>query len=511
MLSVTAAVSFGSRFHTPSDTALAAASPALASTGNSFSQELQTLLQSAGASDAGQTGEIPAVAGEGSSLAAIAGAPASEIATTGAGAAHTTGKRSRDFEAPAHARCELTLLPGAATAQDAAAAGSSSTHVAQALATTYASPASSLAVAQASLPLAAESAGKRTTAVEGSQHSAQSAVSATTVVPPANPLSRTTTSEMVQASAPATAASEDIVAAATPSPSGGGSAPAAMQTALDGAAASRSDIMPAAPVAPEPTPPRPELAFGARVSPASQASATDSTVGRSANTAADAARETAATPAVSSINPGAGRPANQNGAAFEHAAGRQSANDAQHASENESFPAIPASTAAASSDSGTAKSVSAAPVAHTAMPAGEEATTNAKAPVRELSLRMSGDSTQSADVRLVERNGEIQVSVRASDPRLAESLRANVNDLVGNLSRNDLTAEVWRPGGAAQKSSAPDARQHSDGGAPSDQPGDDSSSHSGGQRNGQENRQPPDWMEELDAVPARTSARSSTR
>lgn len=120
-------------------------------------------------------------------------------------------------------------------------------------------------------------------------------------------------------------------------------------------------------------------------------------------------------------------------------------------------------------------------------------------PLREIAIRVATDTSQSADVRMLERNGEIQVFVRASDPALASSLRGNVDSLVSNLSLDGISAEVWRPGVSAQGGANTGSRQ-GEAGNPSTyyQRADQQFQQSGGQGGGREQRQKPAWLEELE-------------
>jgi hypothetical protein len=60
-------------------------------------------------------------------------------------------------------------------------------------------------------------------------------------------------------------------------------------------------------------------------------------------------------------------------------------------------------------------------------------------------LRLTSDMQQ-VDVTLVDRGGELHVTVRSPDPVLTTNLRAGVHDLVGGLERSGFRAETWHPG-----------------------------------------------------------------
>jgi hypothetical protein len=71
----------------------------------------------------------------------------------------------------------------------------------------------------------------------------------------------------------------------------------------------------------------------------------------------------------------------------------------------------------------------------------------APAAANDISLRLSGPDQTSATVRVLDRAGEIHVSVRASDPQLATTLRSDVDQLRSHLTTRGWDAEVWKPDG----------------------------------------------------------------
>jgi hypothetical protein len=88
---------------------------------------------------------------------------------------------------------------------------------------------------------------------------------------------------------------------------------------------------------------------------------------------------------------------------------------------------------------------------------------------RDVSLHL-GDGEGGVDIRMAERGGEIRVMVHTPDHDLANSLRADLPDLVGKLRQNGFQAETWSPAGAAHSdagrrggSDAPPSQQHSQG------------------------------------------------
>ena len=70
------------------------------------------------------------------------------------------------------------------------------------------------------------------------------------------------------------------------------------------------------------------------------------------------------------------------------------------------------------------------------------------AAANNISLRLGGPDQTSATVRVLDRSGEIHVSVRASDPQLATTLRSDVDQLRSHLNARGWDTEVWKPEGA---------------------------------------------------------------
>jgi hypothetical protein len=130
--------------------------------------------------------------------------------------------------------------------------------------------------------------------------------------------------------------------------------------------------------------------------------------------------------------------------------------------------------------------------------------------MREVSIRIANENSQTADVRMTERNGVIQVSVRASDASLANSLRSDVGDLVRGLAPGGLGVEVWHAGSPSQTAADGDARSGARGEAQS-QPrnGQDDSSSGSQQRNSDGGRrQAPPWLDELESIPNQVRRKS---
>jgi hypothetical protein len=129
---------------------------------------------------------------------------------------------------------------------------------------------------------------------------------------------------------------------------------------------------------------------------------------------------------------------------------------------------------------------------HASKPAG---------PLKDLSIQVGQTQNDKVELRVVERSGEVQVAVRATNPDVAQGLRQGLPDLVDRLEQNGFRAEAWRPGVAAtavpgmgETRQRPMQSQH-------DQS--QQQSQSGGQQQSrQQNRQNqsyrPQWVQELE-------------
>jgi hypothetical protein len=128
-------------------------------------------------------------------------------------------------------------------------------------------------------------------------------------------------------------------------------------------------------------------------------------------------------------------------------------------------------------------------------------------PVRDISVRLSGSTSERVDLRISERTGDISLTVRSSDLELTRQLRDGLPELTDRLERSGYQAEVWRPQAVGAGAETGNGRA-----------GDSESRHSGlSQRHGGDGSNPhgrdrhrgnqPRWVEELEArfAPGRTS------
>jgi sirohydrochlorin ferrochelatase len=122
-----------------------------------------------------------------------------------------------------------------------------------------------------------------------------------------------------------------------------------------------------------------------------------------------------------------------------------------------------------------------------------------------VSIRIQGGSAETADVRLVEHNGQVHVAVRGSGTTVVNSLRSDLSDLVERLTQRDMAAEVWHPALKASSAST-DSGTHrdSDGNLSSYREQGSSYQESGRQsQHGDRRRPAPEWLEETDPTAGR--------
>lgn len=154
---------------------------------------------------------------------------------------------------------------------------------------------------------------------------------------------------------------------------------------------------------------------------------------------------------------------------------------------------VPLQTASAETSAPVARAAYAAPL----QPASEDAVAQ---PVRELSVRISDGTSRSADVRITDRAGEVQVSVRSADPGLTVNLRDGLSDLASRLDRHQVSSEIWQPATASTKpaDSQSQSQGESRGNSQQDHNGQANSGNDGGQTPRRQQQASPDWLEEIE-------------
>jgi uncharacterized membrane protein YgcG len=139
-------------------------------------------------------------------------------------------------------------------------------------------------------------------------------------------------------------------------------------------------------------------------------------------------------------------------------------------------------------------------------------TESPKAPVREFTVRITDPQARAADVRVVDRGGELHVAVRSGDPGLADSLRSDLSNLVSRLDRNAVHAEIWRPDvRPSSNGSAADSRGESESGSGFFQGGGQDSGQGRGNNDGRGHPRAPQWLDEFEDMPGRRQSRRETR
>jgi len=143
-------------------------------------------------------------------------------------------------------------------------------------------------------------------------------------------------------------------------------------------------------------------------------------------------------------------------------------------------------------------------------PSAPAAPALSSAPINEIAVRISTPQSPPVDVHLMERGGQLHVSVRTADGGLQTSLRQDIGTLVNSLERSGYRAEAFMPreGSPAAALSAQTNSQNgrqepeSGSGGRNGSSGDSSQNSSGGQqqRQEQQRRDPrqPKWIEELE-------------
>jgi hypothetical protein len=68
-----------------------------------------------------------------------------------------------------------------------------------------------------------------------------------------------------------------------------------------------------------------------------------------------------------------------------------------------------------------------------------------KQPVREITIRISGNAGERVEVHMSERAGAVRVHVRTADADLSAALRNNLGELVRSITERGLRIETWTP------------------------------------------------------------------
>ncbi len=120
-------------------------------------------------------------------------------------------------------------------------------------------------------------------------------------------------------------------------------------------------------------------------------------------------------------------------------------------------------------------------------------------PMKDLAVNIAQPGGSSVQLRMVERSGELRVSVHSASPELSQQLRADLPDLTKKLSDTGFHSEVWRPAtqaAAAAPGDAPGTKNQGGNSGGDSQP--QSGSQQGGGQREQNQSQRPKWFEELE-------------
>jgi hypothetical protein len=125
--------------------------------------------------------------------------------------------------------------------------------------------------------------------------------------------------------------------------------------------------------------------------------------------------------------------------------------------------------------------------------------------VHDLSLLIppkadEGGPQEPVRLRILERAGEVKVAVHTRDVELAQSLRAQLGDLVESLERSGYRTATWKPGEPPQENIRPQdvaAERDAAGDGRGDQPG---SGHHPPRQQRQRQQDQPRWAESLAAT-----------
>jgi hypothetical protein len=82
----------------------------------------------------------------------------------------------------------------------------------------------------------------------------------------------------------------------------------------------------------------------------------------------------------------------------------------------------------------------------------ETTTPETNQPARSLALKIQTEDRGAANVVLTDRGGQVHMTVRSSDPALAQSLRSDLGSLAGGLQQNGFDVKLWNPSSGSSTS-----------------------------------------------------------
>jgi hypothetical protein len=86
----------------------------------------------------------------------------------------------------------------------------------------------------------------------------------------------------------------------------------------------------------------------------------------------------------------------------------------------------------------------------------ETAAPETSQPARSLTFKIQSENRGAANVVLTDRGGQVHMTVRSSDPALAQSLRSDLGSLAGGLQQQGFDVKLWNP--SSGSSTADDSR-----------------------------------------------------
>ena len=122
----------------------------------------------------------------------------------------------------------------------------------------------------------------------------------------------------------------------------------------------------------------------------------------------------------------------------------------------------------------------------------------------DITVRIADAGEHGADIRFVEHAGEVRVSVKTSDPEMAQALRGGLNDFANRMEQGGIRTEVWRPGADANSSQNPQDQFDQKGRQQNRERDSQQGSQDGSEQNGP-NSSKPRWVEELETSLARSN------
>lgn len=144
------------------------------------------------------------------------------------------------------------------------------------------------------------------------------------------------------------------------------------------------------------------------------------------------------------------------------------------------------------------------------LPAQPHDQTTKTGPANQISISVPAGDQQKVEVRLMDRAGEVRVSVHAPNEELAGTLRQDLGSLTGKLNQSGYTTEAFTPSRSSGESSRDQKNAE-----PQQQSGSERQSsgrhqqQQSSQQNGRGNR--PAWLDELDNSLATAPARKDQK